>query len=204
MKILFSAICLFATFSVSIAAQDNQPPAKHDSRQQISLQGGATITRKTTINGIRYEPTTSGDVSFGYRYRFTRWFSAEADYDVFRDTQKYQTSSGITAIGTNIHAASANAVITFGNPLSKKFESFITAGGGVLLYDPHTLANSSYQNRSFFVIGGGDDYLLSKHLRIRAQVQGLTYKAPDFGIASIHTDKYVQTVIPTIGVVWSF
>jgi hypothetical protein len=148
-----------------------------DLSQQISVGVGAVITRKTTVNGVKFEPTSAGAYEASYRYRILRHLSAQVDYDFFMNAQKYLASGQQTAIRSQVHVLTGSAVFTFGTPFSKRMQ---------------------------YSIGGGDDFLLTHKVRIRAEVKGLTYKAPDFGFASIRTNKYVNTVIPTLGVVYSF
>ncbi len=193
----------------ALQAQQQSPalpvgPHQADPHQQIAVGAGIALTRKTTVNGIKFEPTTAGDYEVSYRYRLTRHFSAQADYDLFMNSQKYLAGGNLTRIDARVHAVTGSAVFTFGNPMSKKFESFITAGGGALIYQPRNATGLAQQTVSQFAIGGGDDYLLTPKLRIRAEVKGLTYKAPDFGFAGLRTKKYVSTVIPTLGIVYTF
>lgn len=198
---VFTALALAA---VSACAQENTPPASQRERNQVYVGGGVVVTRKTTVNDVKYEPTSAGDYEVSYRYRLTKHIAAQGDYDLFINTQKYLAGGDLTSVGVYTHAATASAVVTFGNPLSKRFESFITAGGGALIFEPRNEASLNRQSVGQFSIGGGDDFLLSQHLRIRAQIKGIMYKAPDFGISGVHTDKYVQTVLPTIGIAYSF
>lgn len=198
---IFLGILLGATV---LQAQQQSPALSADPHQQVAVGAGIELTRKTTANGIKFEPTTAGDYEISYRYRFLRHLSAQADYDLFMNSQKYLASGSLTRIDARVHAVTGSAVFTFGNPMSKKFESFITVGGGALIYQPRDAAGLARQTVGQFAIGGGDDYLLTRRLRIRAEVKGLTYKAPDFGLAALHSKKYVNTVIPTLGVVYTF
>ena len=191
-------------FGSLLYAQEAPHTSPTEARQQIAVGAGVSVTRKTTVNGIKYEPTTAGAYEFSYRYRLLKHLAAQADYDLSLNTQKYLAGTSLTAIGSDVHAATGSAVIPFGNPLSKRFESFITVGGGVLIFVPRNAAGLASQTVSQFAIGGGDDYLLTRRLRIRAEIKGLTYKAPDFGFSSLHTTKYVSTVLPTLGIVYCF
>lgn len=198
---MFAVLALAA---VSACAQEEAPYATQGTRNQVYVGGGVAVARKATIGDVKYEPTSAGDYVVSYRYRLTKHISAQGDYDLFINTQKYLVGGDLTSIGVYTHAATGSAVVTFGNPLSKRFESFITVGGGALIFEPRNESNLSSQTVGQFSIGGGDDFLLSRNLRIRAQIKGVIYKAPDFGLSSIHTDKYVQAVLPTIGIVYSF
>lgn len=201
--------CCMGLFSILffgslLCAQEAPHTTQTEARQQVAVGAGVSVTRKTTVNGVKYEPTTAGAYEVSYRYRLFRHLSLQADYDLFQNTQKYLTGTNLTTIGSKVHVATGSAVITFGNPLSKRFESFITMGGGAMIYVPRNDSGLASQTVNQFAIGGGDDFLLTHRLRIRAEVKGLTYKAPDFGYSSLHTTKYVNTVVPTLGIVYSF
>lgn len=191
-------------FGTILSAQETPHIKQADLPQQIAVGGGIVVARKTTVNGVKYEPTTAGAYEVSYRYRILKHVSVQADYDLFMNTQKYLVGSKLTSIGSDVHAATGSAVITFGNPLSKRFESFITVGGGALIFVPRNEGSLASQTVNQFSVGGGDDYRLTHNLRIRAEVKGLTYKAPDFGLTSIHTTKLVDSVIPTLGIVYTF
>lgn len=201
MKRAFFVMVLLA--GATLAAQV-KAPATPQKRQQVYLGAGVVVTRKLTSDGVKFEPTSAANYELSYRYCVLKHFAVQGDYDLFLNSQKYQTSGGLKSIATDVHAGTANAVIPFGNPLSKRFESSITFGGGALTFVPRNASGLSSQTVGEFSIGGGDDLLLSHNLRIRLQVKGIMYKAPDFGVKSLHTDKLVQTVMPTLGVVYSF
>lgn len=200
----FPQLLLVLFFGTLLHAQEQPHVTQMDLSQQISVGAGAVITRKTTVNGVKFEPTSAGAYEASYRYRILRHLSAQVDYDFFMNAQKYLASGQQTAIRSQVHVLTGSAVFTFGTPFSKRMESFISVGGGALVYVPRDANGLAKQTINQFSIGGGDDFLLTHKVRIRAEVKGLTYKAPDFGFASIRTNKYVNTVIPTLGVVYSF
>lgn len=192
------ALCPFA------AAQGVEPSVKPLPRQQISVEGSGAITRKVTDAGITYAPETVAGFSAGYRYNLLRWFGVEADYSYLPETQRFTASGVTTAIKTDVHAATASAVFQFSNPLAKSIKSFVTVGGGTLLFDPRNNSALKLQSKNAIQMGGGEDFQLSRRLLLRVQVSSFTYKAPDFGIASLHTNKFVQTVLPSAGLVFRF
>jgi hypothetical protein len=200
----FTLFLLALLTAATLCAQEQPHTTQTNPRQQIAVAGGLTVTRKTTAGGIKFEPTSAAAYEFSYRYRLMRHISVQADYDFNRNTQKYLVGSQLTSIGSDVHAITGNAVFTFANPLSKRFESFVSVGGGALLFEPRNQGSQASQVVNHFSLGGGDDLLLTPHLRLRAQVKGLMYQAPDFGLSSIHRDKFVSTVIPTLGIVYSF
>jgi opacity protein-like surface antigen len=190
-------LCNFASAQVVEAT-------KSFARQQVTLQGSGVFTRKVTDSGVTFKPTSSGGVLAGYRFNINHWLGVEGDFDGFRDSQKFLTSINTTALKTNVYAATGSAVISLPNPLTKKFQSFMSVGGGALIFDPQDTSLVPRQTRNVISFGGGVDIPVSRRIAIRAQAKTFMYKAPDFELSSLRTDKYVQTMIPSVGVVYKF
>jgi hypothetical protein len=204
MKHFTLCVCLFAVSSGIGLAQVPKPAENHVLKQQVTLQGGGVFTRKTTNADVTYEPTSSAGVLAAYRYNFTHWLGVEGDYEVFRDSQKLASPSAAFSLKENVQVATANAVISFSNPLTKKLESFITVGGGQLIFDPRDAPSASLLRKNVIAIGGGNDFILSRRLALRVQVESFTYKPPVFASSTLKTNKYVQTMTPTVGIVYKF
>lgn len=94
-------------FAMAQATEAGQSIARH----QITVQGSGVFTRKVTVQGVTYRPTSSGGGMVGYRFNFSRFLGAEVEYDFFRNTQKFETSSTLLSLRTNVHAATGSAVI---------------------------------------------------------------------------------------------
>lgn len=195
--IFMLTLCNFASAQVV-------EPTKSVARQQVTLQGSGVFTRKVTDSGITYKPTTSGGVLAGYRFNINRWLGVEGDFDGFRDSQKFLRSTSTSTLKTNVYAATGSAVISLPNPLTKRFQSFLSVGGGALLFDPQDSSLIPRQTRNVISFGGGVDIPVSRRIAIRAQAKNFMYKAPDFEVSSLRTDKYAQTMIPSVGVVYKF
>jgi len=195
--IFMLALCNFASAQAVEAT-------KYFARQQVTLQGSGVFTRKVTDSGVTYKPTSSGGVLAGYRFNINRWLGVEGDFDGFRDSQKFLTTTNTTALKANVYAATGSAVISLPNPLTKRFQSFVSIGGGALLFDPRDTSFVPRQARSVIAFGGGVDLPVSRQIAIRAQAKSFTYKAPDFEVSSLRTGKYVQTMIPSVGIVYKF
>src|SRR6266478_6473538 len=82
-----------------------------ESRSEVSLQGTGFFTRDTNGQGTSRTTTNTGGFLIGYRYHFNRWLAAEANYGFDRDTQKYFSSGGLSRVQSDVHAATAAAVI---------------------------------------------------------------------------------------------
>jgi opacity protein-like surface antigen len=190
-------LCNFASAQVVEAT-------KRFTRQQITLQGSGVFTKKVNDSDIAYKPTSSGGALGGYRFNFNRWLGAEGDFDVFRDSQRFSTSTATTAVRTNVYAATGSAVISLPNPLTRRFQSFVSVGGGALVFDPRDTYFVPRQTRNVIAFGGGVDIPVSRRIAIRAQARTFMYKSLDFELSSLRTNKYFQTMIPSVGVVFKF
>ena len=75
-----------------------------------------------------------------------------------------------------------------------------------MVFDPRntSIAGAQRQARAAFVYGGGLDYDLTHHLVLRAEYRGLVYKAPDFNLAGLNTDKVTHLAQPSAGIVIRF
>jgi hypothetical protein len=185
------------------AAAQATPSAYRHPTSEINLQGGGIFARAVTEDGVRYKPTSAGSVDIGYRFYLTRWLGVEGDFDYFRNSQKYTTSTIVLSRKTNVAAVSGGAVFNLPNPLTKKFESFFMVGGGALIFHPEN-TDTSFETKQAIVFGGGIDVPLGRHLAIRGQAKTFLYKAPDFGVPALKVDKFTQAMVPSAGIVWKF
>ena len=176
-------------------------------RHEVTVQGSGFFTKQTTDGGITNEPTNSGGVMAGYRFNLKNWLSVEGDYDYFRNSQKFLSSSGTTSIPTNVHALTGLAIVklpSFRMPAVKFVSPFVLAGAGVMSFDPREGSASNEQTRGAFVYGGGFDVPVARHIAFRAQYRGFVYKTPDFDTASLKVDKYTHSAVPSAGLAFIF
>ena len=187
-------------FTVSAMAEDT--------RSEVSLEGSGFFTKESNNRDIAQRATNVGGFLVGYRYHFNDWFAAEANYGYSRNTQGYLNTSGLSRIQSNVHEATAAFVVT--PPITvAKLKPFLLAGSGALVFDPRngagtSIAGAQRQAKAAFVYGSGVDYDLTHHLALRAEYRGLVYKAPDFNIRSLNTDKVTHVAQPSAGVVIRF
>jgi|ERR1017187_1656891 opacity protein-like surface antigen len=199
MKKLTELAIILVLFGISSRAQEV--------RNEVTLQGSGFFNKQTTDGGSTNEPTNSGGVMAGYRYELKNWLAAEGDYDYFRNSEKFLSSSGTTFIPMNVHAATGTAIVklpSFKMPAVKIVSPFAIAGGGALFFDPRGGSVSKEQTRGAFVYGGGFDVPMAKHIALRAQYRGFVYKTPDFEMTSLKVDKYTHSAVPSAGLVFTF
>jgi outer membrane immunogenic protein len=175
-------------------------------RSEISAVGTGFFTKDANGNGIRDNATDTGGFLVGYRYNFTRWLSAEANYGYDRNTQRYFGST-TGRVQTNIHTVTGSAVVKL--PTVAKLQPYVLGGGGALVFDPTDksgggFVGATWQAKGAFAYGGGADYAISKHFSARAEYRGYVYKAPDFSLTSLKTDAWTHVAAPSAGVVYHF
>ena len=200
----FFAVFFFVSTLCGFAYAQAVPSTTSFARQQVTIDAGGSFTRKVTDSGITFDPTSAIDGTVGYRFYINRWLGVEGDYDLFRNSQKYISSTSTTRVPTNVGAATAAVVVNIPNPLTKRFTSFISAGASEMLFYQHDTPGIDRQLKNAIMIGGGVDFPVSRHIAIRVQDKSFLYKAPDFKVADLHTNKYVETMIPSAGLVFSF
>jgi outer membrane immunogenic protein len=176
-------------------------------RHELTFQGSGFFNKATTAGGITDQPTNSGGVMAGYRFKLKDWLAVEGDYDYFRNDQKFLSSSGTASLPMNVHAATGTAIVNlpfFRMPAVKIVSPFVLAGGGVMFFDPRGGSLNNEQTRGAFVYGGGFDVPIAKHIALRAQYRGFVYKSPDFEMTSLKVDKYTHSAVPSAGLVFTF
>jgi opacity protein-like surface antigen len=199
MKTLIVPALILILFGISSSAQEV--------RNEVTVQGSGFFKKQTTADGITNEPTNSGGVMAGYRFNLKNWLAVEGDYDYFRNSEKFLSSSGTTFIPMNVHAATGTAIVklpSFKMPAVKIVSPFVLAGGGAMFFDPRGDSVNKEQTRGAFVYGGGFDVPMAKHIAVRAQYRGFVYKIPDFEMTSLKVDKYTHSAVPSVGLVFTF
>lgn len=191
---------LVMLFTLGVTAQE--------SRSEVSLQGTGFFTKDTNGQGISRTTTDTGGFLIGYRYHVNRWLSAEANYGWNHDSQKYFSTSGFSRIQSDVHTATADAVVNLPFPNSR-FSPYVLGGGGSLVFHPTGnaggfLPGTDTQAKGTFVYGAGANYILTKHLSLRAEYRGYVYKDADFGVKALNTDTWTHTAQPSAGIAFRF
>jgi len=196
----FAAFAFILVFTITAVAQEV--------RSEVSVQGTGFFTKDTSGQGISRTTTKTGGLVVGYRYHFNHWLSAEANYGFARDTQKYFFSGGQSRVQSDLHASTADVVVNLPFSISR-FSPYVLGGGGSLVFRPTgnaggSLPGADTQAKGAFLYGGGVNYLLSRHLSLRAEYRGFVFKDPDFGVRSLNTDSWTHTAQPSAGLVYRF
>jgi opacity protein-like surface antigen len=198
-RLLFAGFVSVLLFTISAMSQEV--------RNEVSVQGTGLFTKDTNGNGTSRTTTNTGGLLVGYRYHFNHWVSAEANYGFDRDTQKYFSNLGSSRVQSDIHTATADAVVNL--PLSiSKFSPYVLGGGGSLVFHPTgnrgSIPSADTQAKGAFLYGVGANYTLTRHFSLRGEYRGFVYKDPDFGIKGFNTDTWTHTAQPSAGVVYRF
>jgi len=183
--------------------------AAQEVRSEISFQGTGFFTKDSTGQGTTQRGTETGGFLIGYRYHFNRWLAAETVYGYDRNTQEYFGSTQLSRVQANVHQATGGFVVSLPTSAKWRFSPYLLAEGGALVFAPTgnafaSVAGAQRQAVGVFSYGGGVDYVLVKHLSLRAEYRGLVYNAPDFGQPSLNVDKVTHTAQPSAGVVFRF
>src|SRR3984957_16162285 len=171
--------------------------AAQESGSEISVQGTGFFTQDTSGQGVTRTTTDTGGVLVGDRYHFNRWLSGEADYGYDRDTQRYFSTGGLSRIQSDVHTATAAAVIGLPFRISRLSPS-VLGGGGSLVFHPTGnaggfVSGADTQAKGAFLYGAGVNYALTRHLSLLAEYRGYVYKDADFGISALNTNSWQHT-----------
>jgi opacity protein-like surface antigen len=183
--------------------------AAQEQRSEIAVQGTGFFTKDSIGGGVTQRATETGGFLVSYRYWFTRWIGAQADYGYDRNTQQFLSGSTFSRVQANIHQATGGFVVGIPHPISLRISPYVLAEGGALVFDPTgnlggSVAGTSSQSRGTFVYGGGANVPLTKHFSLRAEYRGLVYNGPDFGLRSLRTDTWTHVAQPSAGIVVRF
>jgi opacity protein-like surface antigen len=182
--------------------------AAQESRSEVSLQGTGFFTQDTNVQGTSRTTTNTGGFLIGYRYHINRWFAAEANYGYDRDTQRYLSTGGPSRVQSDVHTATADAVISLPFRISR-LNPYVLGGGGSLVFHPTGNAGGfvsgvDTQAKGAFLYGGGVNYTMTRHWSVRAEYRGYVYKDADFGVRAFNTDSWTHTAQPSAGIVFRF
>ena len=177
-----------------------------EGRSQVSLQGTGVFIKDTDNQGLTQEATRSGGFLVGYSYKFHRWAGVEGNYGYARNTQKFSTGSGATAIQSNIHEITGAFVLHV--PVEHQVvKPYALAGTGALVFDPTDngrLAGADQQTKATFLYGGGVNFDVARNFGIRAEYRGFVYKTPDFKTGALDLDKVTHLAQPSVGIFFRF
>ena len=179
-----------------------------ESRSEISVQGTGFFTQDTNGQGVSRTTTNTGGLLVGYRYHFNSWLSGEANYGYDRDTQKYFSVGGLSRVQSDVHTATAAAVINLPFRIAR-MNPYVLGGGGSLVFEPTGntggfVSGADTQAKGTFLYGVGVNYALTRHLSLLAEYRGYVYKDVDFGVRALNTDSWTHTAQPSAGIAFQF
>jgi len=179
-----------------------------ESRSEVTLQGTGFFTKDTNGQGVSRTTTNTGGFLVGYRYHINRWLAAEANYGFDRDTQRYLSVGGLSRVQSDVHAATADAVISLPFRISR-LSPYVLGGGGSLVFHPTGnaggfVSGADTQAKGTFLYGGGVNYAMTRHLSLLAEYRGYVYKDADFGVRALNTDSWTNTAQPSAGIAFRF
>ena len=179
-----------------------------ESRSEVSVQGTGFFTQDSSGQGVSRTTTNTGGFLVGYRYHFNRWLSGEANYSYDRDTQRYFSAGGLSRVQSDVHTATAAAVISLPFRISR-LNPYVLGGGGSLIFHPTGnaggfVSGADTQWKGAFLYGGGVSYVLTRHWSLLAEYRGYVYKDADFGVRALNTDSWAHTAQPSVGIAFRF
>jgi opacity protein-like surface antigen len=198
--IMFATFITLLLLSLGATAQEN--------RSEVSVQGTGFFTQDTNGQGISRTTSETGGFLLGYRYHFNRWLSGEANYGYDRDTQRYFSTGGGSRVQSDVHTATAAAVVSLPFRIAR-VNPYVIGGGGSLVFHPTGnaggfVSGADTQAKGAFLYGGGVNYTLTRHLSLLAEYRGYVYKDVDFGVRALNTDSWTHTAQPSAGIAFRF
>jgi opacity protein-like surface antigen len=183
--------------------------AAQEQRSEIAVQGTGFFTKDSSGQGVSQHATETGGFLVSYRYWFSRWVGAQADYGYDRNAQQFFSGASFSTVQANIHQVTGGFVFGVPHPISLRISPYVLAEGGALVFDPTgnlggSVPGADAESRGTFVYGGGASVPLTKHFSLRAEYRGLVYNAPDFGVKSLKTNTWTHVAQPSAGIVFRF
>jgi opacity protein-like surface antigen len=195
------SVLMFAGFILALS----MVAVAQEQRSELSIEGTGFFTKDSAGNGVRDRATNTGGFLIGYRRNIKWWLAAEANYGYDHNTQMYFGNT-LARLQSNIHQFTGSAVVKV--PLGK-FQPYVLAGGGALVFDPTgntggSVTGATQEVRGAFLYGVGADFFFTRHIGVRGEYRGLIYKAPDYNLARLNTDSWTNISQPAAGIVFGF
>jgi opacity protein-like surface antigen len=197
-----------ATMLAAFVILLNLGAAAQENRSEISVQGTGFFTQDSNGQGISRTTTDTGGFLVGYRYHFNRWLSGEANYGYDRNTQRYFSAGGGSRVQSDVHTATAAALVSLPFRIAR-LNPYVLGGGGSLVFHPTGnaggfMSGADTQAKGAFLYGGGVNYALTSHLSLLAEYRGYVYKDADFGVRALNTGSWTHTAQPSAGIAFRF
>ena len=175
---------------------------------EVSVQTGGFYTTDTENKGITQRTTESGGFLVNYRFHFSRWLAAEANYGYNRSSHNHITLAGPFGLQANAHQTTGALVLTIPTRFAR-VEPYVLGGAGTMTFDPKgtdlgTIGGADSQTKAAFVYGGGANFNLVPRVSLRMEYRGLVYKQPDFGLAFLDSGATAHSAQPSVGFSFRF
>jgi opacity protein-like surface antigen len=192
---------MFAAILLASSAVQGQERDWHE----ITVQTGGFFTNDSADV---QRTTESGGFLVNYRYHFTRWLAAEANYGYNQNSHHRITLAGPFGVRANAHQTTGALVATIPSRFAR-LEPYVLGGGGSIVFDPGsgevgTIGAPEQQTRAAFLYGGGANYHLMPRVSLRLEYRGLVYSRPDFGLSLLESGGTAHTAQPSVGLSFRF
>jgi len=178
------------------------------SRSEYSLQltGLLSKTSKGSLTAA-LAPDSVGFL-FGMRFHLNPWEAFEFELGSTNNGALYSSgpttsgSASVAYVSARMRRISVNEVVTAS--AASHLAPFLLAGGGVAEFQPTGAGSGSFRSevRALGDVGAGVD-IRFLHLGVRAEVEGLFYKTPDFHNPALSA-SWTHVAQPSAGLIFTF
>lgn len=177
------------------------------SEYSLQLTGLLSLSSRGALTS-NIVPNTVGFL-LGMRIHLNPWEALEVEFGSTNNGSSYTVPPSASskpadavAAAVQMNRISVNEVITTSS--TAHLEPFLLAGGGAAEFQPHnrTTAMPRAQVRGVAVVGAGLN-IHFVHFGIRAEIEGLFYKTPDFHNPAVR-GMWTHVAQPSAGLVFSF
>ena len=193
------------TFSISLMLLLGAATMVTAQSFDISLSGSALVTNSSTHNGVKRDIGAAGGVLFSARWWVTPRNGLVFNYGHANDTQTVIANGAKQSVNAGMHEVTGAYAYRFN---VGKMQPFVTAGGGMMQFNPSKSASFSpalqSQNKPTLLYGAGVNYFATEHFGAQFQFRGLVYAAPSFNNEVFRSNTMHNTLEPTVGLVLRF
>lgn len=211
--------------SSTLTSEHRAEPAKDlypfgETDISVGVAGQLTATRTVKQQYIQ-GATPSASLLATFHRQFRPLVGYNINFGYTKTTENYQQQGGVVNPSTGVTSGTygrgsiqnnlyeiSSAYVWKRPQLTTRFQPFLQAGGGVLIFSPTDApfkGHASY--RAAFLFGAGIDYRISNHLGMRVEYRGLSYKYPDFGavISTVPVSKALTVLsLPSVSLTYRF
>lgn len=221
---LFLSAAATAATAQSGTQHSTKAPASADSPTiDIGVSGFEAMNSNTTGKGVLQTPSNAAGGMLEIRRIQSPLIGYEFTYSMHpaneTDAPASSTNCGLYCSTPALSTPTKANAISFDWVFSRRYKSlrpFVIGGIGLMFEAPAysvavgqaaTLTNTYFTNnvnRVTWNYGGGVDYQLSTHWGVRAQIRGMTYRAPNLSPMYPALGQNTNTFMPMGGAFYSF